>query len=67
MVSHHRGNEIKKDVEQVLPAGSSGIITIVDITLKPKVEEALSKASKVDEEEVDAKSVEQAKEAAAKA
>ena len=67
LVSHHRGSEIKKDVEQVLPAGSSGIVTIVDITLKSKVEEALSKASKVDEEEVDAKSVEQAKEAAAKA
>ena len=67
LVSHHRGSEIKKDVEQVLPAGSSGIVTIVDITLKSKVEDALSKASKVDEEEVDAKSVEQAKEAAAKA
>jgi uncharacterized membrane protein len=67
LVSHHRGSEIKKDIQQVLPAGSSGIITIVDVTLKPKVEEALSKASKVDEEEVDAKSVEQAKEAAAKA
>ena len=43
------------------------MIAIFDVTLKPKVEEALSKATKVDEEEVDAKSVEQAKEAAAKA
>ncbi len=67
LVSHHRGSEIKKDVEDVLPPGSSGIVTIFDITLKPKVDAALSKASKVDEEEVDPKSVEQAKEAAAKA
>ena len=50
-----------------LPSGSSGVIAIFDVRLKPKVEEALSKASKVDEEEVDAKSLEQAKEAAAKA
>ena len=67
LISHHRGNEIEKDVEKVLPSGSSGVIAVFDVTLKPKVEEALSKASKVDEEEVDAKSVEQAKEAAAKA
>jgi uncharacterized membrane protein len=67
LISHHRGNEIEKDVEKVLPSGSSGVIAVFDVTLKPKVEEALSKATKVDEEEVDAKSVEQAKEAAAKA
>ena len=67
LISHHRGNEIEKDVEKVLPSGSSGIIAVFDVTLKPKVEEALSKATTVDEEEVDAKSVEQAKEAAAKA
>jgi uncharacterized membrane protein len=67
LVSHHRGNEIKKDVEDVLPPGSSGIVTIFDITVKPKVDKALSKASKVDEEEVDPASVERAKEAAAKA
>jgi uncharacterized membrane protein len=67
LVSHHRGTEIKKDIEGVLPPGSSGIVTVFDITLKPKVDEALSKASKVDEEEVDAASVERAKEAAAKA
>jgi uncharacterized membrane protein len=66
LLSHHRGSEIKKDVEDVLPAGSSGIVTVFDITLKPKVDEALAKASKVDEEEVDPASVEQVKEAAAK-
>jgi uncharacterized membrane protein len=67
LVSHHRGNEIEKDVEKVLPSGSSGVIAVFDVTLKPKVAAALSKATTVDEEEVDAKSVEQAKEAAAKA
>ena len=65
LLSHHRGSEIKKDVEDVLPPGSSGIVTVFDVTVKPKVDEALSKATKVDEEEVDAASVEQAKEAAA--
>ena len=64
LVSHHRGNEIKKDVEDVLPAGSSGIVTVFDVNVKPKVDEALSKASKVDEEEVDAASVEKVKDAA---
>ena len=66
LISHHRGSEIKKDIEDVLPPGSSGIVTIFDVTVKPKVDAALSKASKVDEEEVDAASVEQAKEEAAK-
>ena len=67
LVSHHRGNEIKKDVEQVLPVGSSGIVTVFDVTLKPRIDEALSKATKVDEEEVDPASVERVKDAAAKA
>ena len=64
LVSHHRGNEIKKDVEDVLPAGSSGIVTVFDVNVKPKVDQALSKASKVDEEEVDAASVEKVQDAA---
>jgi len=67
LVSHHRGTEIKKDVEDTLPANSSGIITVFDVTLKEKVDKALSKAAKVDEEEVDPKSVDAIKEAAAKA
>ena len=67
LVSHHRGTEIKKDVEDTLPVNSSGIITVFDVTIKDKVDKALSKADKVDEEEVDPKSVEGIKEAAAKA
>lgn len=66
LLSHHRETEIKKDIEDVLPPGSSGIVTVFDITWKPKVDEALAQASKVDEEQVDADSVEQVKEAAAK-
>jgi uncharacterized membrane protein len=66
LLSHHRETEIKKDIEDVLPPGSSGIVTVFDITWKPKVDEALAKASKVDEEQVDADSVEQVKEAAKK-
>jgi uncharacterized membrane protein len=64
LLSHHRETEIKKDIEDVLPPGSSGIVTVFDITWKPKVDEALAKASKVDEEQVKADSVEQVKEAA---
>jgi uncharacterized membrane protein len=66
LISRHREHEIKKDIEDVLPVGSSGIVTVFDITLKPKVDKALSKASKVDEEEVDPESVEKAKEEAGK-
>jgi uncharacterized membrane protein len=67
LVSAHRESEIKKDVEAVLPPGSSGIITLFDVTWKPKVDEALSKASKVDQEDVSAKSAQELKDAAAKA
>jgi uncharacterized membrane protein len=67
LLSHHREHEIKKDIEDVLPAGSSGVVTVFDVTWKPKVDEALAKASKVDQEEVDPESVEKVKEAAAKA
>jgi uncharacterized membrane protein len=66
LLSHHRETEIKKNIEDVLPPGSSGIVTVFDITWKPKVDEALAKASKVDEEQVKADSVEQVKEAAEK-
>ena len=64
LLSHHREHEIKKDIEDVLPPGSSGIVTVFDVTWKPKIDEALAKADKVDQEEVDADSVEKVKEAA---
>ena len=67
LVKHGRESDIEKDVEEVLPPGSSGIIAMFDITWKPKVDETLTKASKIDKEEVDAASAEAVKEAAAKA
>jgi uncharacterized membrane protein len=66
LMRHHRGSEIEKDIDDTLPNNSSGIITVFDITIKDKVDEALKDAKKVDEEEVDPESVEKVKEAAAK-
>jgi uncharacterized membrane protein len=60
-------SDIKKEVEDVLPAGTSGIIALFDVTYKPKVDEAVSHASKVDHEEVSPESAEELKKAAAKA
>jgi uncharacterized membrane protein len=67
LMRHHRESEVKKDIEDTLPNNSSGIITVFDITIKDKVDKALKDAKKVDEDEVDAESVEQVKEQAAKA
>ena len=66
LVSAHRESEIKKDVEDVLPPGSSGIITLFDITWKPKVDETLTKAKSIDREEVSPESAEELKKAASK-
>ena len=60
-------SDIKKDVEDVLPPGTSGIIAMFDITWKPKVDETLTKASKIDKEEVSPESAAKLKEEAAKA
>jgi uncharacterized membrane protein len=62
--SHHREREIKKDVEEVLPVGSSGIVAVFDEVWVAQVDKALAKAAKVDKEQVDPDSVEQVKEAA---
>jgi uncharacterized membrane protein len=67
LVKMDRTSDIKKEVEDVLPAGSSGIIAMFDITWKPKVDEALKNASKIDEEEVSPESAAKLKEEAAKA
>ena len=64
LLSMHREHEIKKDVEDVLPPGSSGIVAIFDEVWVKQVEKALKKAAKIDKEEVDRESVEKAKEAA---
>ena len=67
LVKMDRTSDIKKEVEDVLPAGSSGIIAMFDITWKPKVDEALKNASKIDQEEVSPESAAKLKEEAAKA
>ena len=64
LLSHHREHEIKKNVEDVLPENSSGIIAIFDEIWVTQVEKALAKAAKVDKEKVDKDSMEQVKEAA---
>ena len=67
LVKMDRTSDIKKDVEDVLPPGTSGIIAMFDITWKPKVDETLAKASKIDKEEVSPESAAKLKEEAAKA
>jgi uncharacterized membrane protein len=49
-------NEIKADVEEVLPPGSSGIIALFEEVWVDAVEEALAKADKVSTHEVDGES-----------
>jgi uncharacterized membrane protein len=67
LMSHHREHEIKKEIEDVLPPDSSGIIAIFDEVWVEQVEKALAKAEKIDKDKIDKESVEKAKEAASKA
>ena len=67
LTSHHREHEIKKELEDVLPPDSSGIVAIFDEVWVAQVEKALAKAEKIDKEQVDRESVEKAKEAASAA
>jgi uncharacterized membrane protein len=63
--SHSDRNDIKEDVEDVLPPGSSGIVALFSITWEPQVEKALADADKVTKHSVDAGSADEVKEAAA--
>lgn len=67
LVKMDRTSDIKKEVEDVLPPGTSGIIALFDVTYKPKIDDAVSHASKVDKEEVSPESAEELKKAAEKA
>ena len=67
LVKKDHTSDIKKEVEDTLPSGTSGIIALFDITWKPKVDEALKNATKVDQEEVSPESAEELKKAASKA
>ncbi len=58
-------NEIKVDVEDVLPPGSSGIVAMFDERWADDVEKALARASKVSKHEVDGDSADDVKATAA--
>jgi uncharacterized membrane protein len=67
LVSHHEKKEIKAEVANDLPVGSSGIVVLFDETWVTDVEKSLSKADNVSKHEVDSDSVDQAKAAATSA
>jgi uncharacterized membrane protein len=56
ILDRHRNKEIKEDVEDVMPPGSSGIVALFEERWVASVDAALKKASKVTKREVDAES-----------
>ena len=64
LLDHHHKHEIKADVEDVLPPGSSGIVALFEERWVADVDKALAKADKVSKHEVDSASANAAKEAA---
>ena len=64
LVSAHKEHEIKKDIEEVLPPGTSGIVAVFSEVWVTQVDKALAKAKKIDKEKVDPESVEEIKDAA---
>jgi uncharacterized membrane protein len=65
LVSHGQKEEIKEDVEDVLPLNSSGIVAMFEEQWEADIDKALSSASTVTREKVDADSAEEVKGAAA--
>jgi DNA-binding transcriptional regulator GbsR (MarR family) len=63
-VSHGQKNQIKADVEDVLPLNSSGVVAIFEERWEEEIDSALSNAKKVTKEKVDRDSAEQVKAAA---
>jgi uncharacterized membrane protein len=61
LVSHHEKKELKAEVANDLPVGSSGIVVLFEERSVADAEMALSKADNVWTHEVDRGSVEQAK------
>jgi uncharacterized membrane protein len=61
LVSHHEKKEIKAEVANDLPFGSSGIVVLLDERWVADAEKALSKADRVSQHEVDKHSVDHAK------
>lgn len=64
LLDHHNKSEIKADVEEVLPPGSSGIVALFEERWVADVEKALAKADKVTKHEVDSSSANDAKQTA---
>ena len=61
LLSHHEKSEIKDEVVDDLPPGSSGIVALFEPGSAAEIEKALPKADKVSKHEVDKASAEQAK------
>ena len=64
LMSIHRERKIEKDLEDVLPVGSSGIIAVFDEVWVAQVEKALKKAAKIDKDQVDRADVDSIKKSA---
>jgi uncharacterized membrane protein len=61
ILDHKHKNEIKADVEEVLPPDSSGIVALFEERWINGVEKALAKADKITKHEVDSDSAEKVK------
>ncbi|HTS73836.1 MAG TPA: DUF1269 domain-containing protein [Gaiellaceae bacterium] len=61
LVSHHEKKEIKAEVANDLPAGSSGIVVLLDERWVADAKNALAKADRISQHAVDKDSVEHAK------
>jgi uncharacterized membrane protein len=67
IVDRHQKKEIKADVEDVLPPGSSGIVALFEERWVADVEKALAKADKASKHEIDGGSAKDVKATAASA
>ena len=65
LLSHHHKKDIKEDVVDSLPPGSSGIVALFEERWVADVEKAIANADKVSKHQVDRGSAEEAKAAAA--
>ena len=64
LVSHGQKEQIKADVDDVLPLNSSGIVAVFEEQWEDDIDSALSNAKKVTKEKVDRDSAEEVKAAA---
>ena len=64
LLSHHEKSEIKADVEEVLPPGSSGIVAVFEERWGDHLDQALRNADLIKKEKVDRASADRVKAAA---